>query len=203
MAKNESHSRRMGFVADGNRELERVEHLMLRAGLLLGVGDQSTSRPQVGAIECLLEDASSKMIPSDIKALLVDHTGQSEMVGIHYPFHFIKEPHKRVIFRTDPTRIDFAQMAQFAVRAGTHPVDMYHSRARNKVMGFERSLTTSGLKSLWYYKQYYNPVMVMKLVDILRFAHNCTDLMVKESKSPAMKLGIAKGFVYDRDLFSF
>ena len=64
-------------------------------------------------------------------------------------------------------------------------------------------MSTSGRKSLWYYKQYYNPVMVMKLVDILRFAHNYTDLMVKEHKSPAMKLGIAKGFVYDRDLFSF
>ena len=125
----------------------------------------------------------------------MDHTGQSETASIHDPFHFINEPHKRVIFRTDPTQLDFAQMAQFAVRAGTHPVDMYHARARTKVMGYERGLSTSGRKSLWYYKQYYNPVMVMKLVDILRFAHNYTDLMVGGDESPSIKLGIAKGFV--------
>ncbi len=203
MAKNESHPRRLGFVADGNRELERVEYLMRQAGFLPGDGDQAVTRPQDGAMEYLLESSFGNVALSDVRELLMDHTGQSETAGIHYPFHFINEPHKRVIFRTDPTRLDFAQMAQFAVRAGTHPVDMYHARARTKVMGFERGLATSGRRSLWYYKQYYNPVMVMKLVDILRFAHNYTDLMVKEHKSPAMKLGIAKGFVYDRDLFSF
>jgi len=203
MRKNATNPRRMKLVAWGKAELTKVEHIMQSQGFVTGQGDHDVERRHDGPTEALLRMSLGKLSQKELQECLMDHTGQSATAGFHYPFHFINEPNKRVIFRTDPTNLDWAQLAQFIVRAGTHPVDMYHARARTKVMGFERGLSTSGPGRLWYYKQYYNPVMVMKMVDILRFAHNYTNRMSGQNESPAMKLGLAKGFVYERDLFSF
>lgn len=197
--------RRMALVAEGNKHLRSVQRTLDSSGMELETGDPVSPRQQDGAMEALVRGLLEGRPADHHYHLLMNRYGETpaHKEGLAYPFHFINEPHKRIIFKTDPTHLNYTQIAQFAVRSGTHPVDMYHARARTKIMGFERGLATAGPGGLWYYKQYYNPVMVTKMVDILRFAHNYTNLMSKTKATPAMKLGIAKGFVYERDLFSF
>ena len=91
------------------------------------------------------------------------------------------------------------QLGTFIVKSGTHQVDTYHARGRYKVMGFERGVSASGRSGLYYYKQFYDPVRLYKITNILRFVHNYMDLMGNKD-SPATKLGLTKGFIYDRDI---
>lgn len=124
--------------------------------------------------------------------------------GIFYPFHFINEPNKRVVFHTDPLLLNDREIAEFVVRAGTHYVDAYHARSRVKVMGFERGLSRPGGRN-YTYKQYYNPVRVLQMVDLFRFVHNYMNLyrnrkVADPDPSPATKIGLTNGYIYDRDL---
>ncbi len=196
---------RKALVAEGNKEYSRLQRALDRSNVVLGTGDPVSPRKQDGVMEVLVRSLLQQRPPEDYLHELMNYFGERESrdEGLLYPFHFINEPEKRVIFKTNPNDLNYTQIAQFAVRSGTHPVDMYHARARTKIMGFERGLVSSGRGRLWYYKQYYNPVMVSKMVDILRFAHNYTNLMNKAKDTPAMKIGLAKGFVYERDLFAF
>lgn len=120
--------------------------------------------------------------------------------GVSYPFHFINEPRKRVIFYTDPQALSDRDLAEFVVRAGTHYVDSYHARARYKVQGFERGLAVPA-RGNYYFKQYYDPVRAMKMADIVCFVHNYMNLFVtSKERTPAMKIEMAAGYIYDRDL---
>ena len=49
---------------------------------------------------------------------------------------------------------------------------------------------------------FYDPDMVPKLVTILRFYHNWM-LSGQDGATPAMRVGLAKGLIYPRDLFAF
>ena len=49
----------------------------------------------------------------------------------------------------------------------------------------------------------YNPVQVQKLLDIFRTVHNYVLLGSKDKKSPAMRLGLAKGTVSFEDIIYF
>ena len=67
--------------------------------------------------------------------------------------------------------------------------------------GFERGLPTASNESrIWYAYAFYRPEMVLKLANILRFYHNYM-LPDKQGRTPAMKIGLARGRVYPRDLF--
>ncbi len=145
MSKNLSNDQRRFLVYEGNKYLEEITMQMTLDGFIQGVGDQEDIRDEDTATEYLLNKVYKNRTKQEIIENLCGSSIYHPNVGFSYPFHFINEPNKRVIFRTDPTDMNFAQMAQFIVRAGTHPVDTYHARARVKVMGFERGLLGSGL----------------------------------------------------------
>jgi hypothetical protein len=60
----------------------------------------------------------------------------------------------------------------------------------------------SNQQRIWHAYGFYDPEMVPKLVTILRFYHNWM-LRGKDGASPAMRIGLAKGLIYPRDLFAF
>lgn len=190
--KNTTNDYRLRLVQDGRQNLETVQMHMAVSEF---VADQSMDdyfNSTNHAVQYLLSDLKKSQGSDEFRRILMED-------GFSYPFHFVNEPNKRVFFRTDPRLLSDAQLAQFIIKSGTHAVDTYHARARYKIMGFERGLSPGRAGGLYYYKQYYDPTRVMKIVNILRFAHNYMDLL-NDKVSPATKLGLTKGFIYDRDL---
>lgn len=121
--------------------------------------------------------------------------------GLSWPFHTKSEPNKHIRIYTDIGDRDLFHIARLLNRSTIHPVDAYFNFCRRRVAGFERGIpTASNGERIWHAYSFYNPEMVPKLATILRFYHNYM-LPGDDKKTPAMRLGLAKGLVYERDLF--
>ncbi len=125
--------------------------------------------------------------------------------GVPWPFHTKSEPYKVIRLKTDLDQMGWDGLANFFANATIHPVDAYFNLARRRVTGFERGIpTASNDQRIWHAYSYYNPEMVPKMVAILRFYYNYM-LVPREGdgQTPAMRLGLAKGKVYARDLLAY
>ncbi|WP_147094954.1 hypothetical protein [Roseovarius sp. TE539] len=123
-----------------------------------------------------------------------------------WPYHSKAEPEKTIRLLTDRGDMDWDSLARFMVRASNHPVDAYFNLARRRVAGFERGIpTASNQARIWHAYSFYNPETAPKVANILRFYHNYMLPRGKgvDAQTPAMRLGLAKGVVYERDLFQF
>ncbi|WP_417277509.1 hypothetical protein [Celeribacter sp.] len=122
--------------------------------------------------------------------------------GMPWPFHTQGEPNKKIKLWTDLGQHTRIELAQILCRASIHPVDAYFAVVRRRVAGFDRGMQTgSNRRRTWYAYAFYDPNMVVKIINILRFYYNYM-VTGADGKSPAMRLGLAKGLVYERDLFS-
>jgi transposase-like protein len=122
--------------------------------------------------------------------------------GLSWPFHSKGEPRKHIRILTDVGDRSYARIARLLNRASIHPVDAYFNFARRRVAGFERGIpTASNSERIWHAYSFYRPEMIPKLATILRFYHNYM-LPGADKQTPAMRLGLAKGRVYERDLFA-
>lgn len=126
--------------------------------------------------------------------------------GYVWPYHSKAEPAKVIRLLTDRDDMGWDGLARFVVRASNHPVDAYFNLARRRVAGFERGIpAASNQARIWHAYSYYNPETAPKLANILRFYYNymLTSGRGRSKATPAMRLGLARGVVYERDLFAF
>lgn len=137
------------------------------------------------------------------EASLKDRGRMLATAGIEWPFHTKAEPRKSLRLKTDLGHLGFEGLAKLTCEATIHPVDAWFNLARRRVTGFERGLpTASNQHRIWHAYGLYDPDMVPKLVTILRFYHNWM-LRGRDGATPAMRIGLAKGLIYPRDLFAF
>ena len=123
--------------------------------------------------------------------------------GVAWEFHNKAEPRKSLRLKTDLGHLGWDDLARLICGASIHPVDAWFNFARRRVTGFERGLpTASNQHRIWHAYGFYDPAMVPKLVTILRFYHNWM-LAGRDGMTPAMRIGLAKGLIYPRDLFAF
>lgn len=123
--------------------------------------------------------------------------------GISWPFHTKAEPRKTLRMKTDLGHLDWDGLARVICAASIHPVDAWFNLARRRITGFERGLpTASNQHRIWHAYGFYDPEMVPKMVAVLRFYHNWM-LPGRDGATPAMRVGMAKGLIYPRDLFAF
>jgi hypothetical protein len=131
--------------------------------------------------------------------------------GFEWRYHQKAEPERVIRFMTDQGTMTVGELALLLYRARLAPVDRYFNFARRRVYGFERSFQTASTPGAKYHLYgYYKPEMVTLMTEILRFYHNW---MLPEDaaelpsgqrpQTPAMKLGLAKGLIYPRDLLGF
>ncbi|MEP4248337.1 transposase [Tateyamaria sp.] len=134
-----------------------------------------------------------------------DRAAKLANLGVPWPFHTKSEPYKFIRLKTDLDDMGWDGLAKFFANATIHPVDAYFNLARRRVTGFERGIpTATNDKRIWHAYSYYNPEMVPKMAAILRFYYNY--MLVPrdgDSKTPAMRLGLAKGKIYVRDLLAY
>lgn len=108
---------------------------------------------------------------------------------------------KRIRILADVRDRSFIHIARLLNRSNIHLFDAYFNFARRRVAGFERGIpTATNTARIWHAYSFYSPEMVPKLATILRFYHNM--LLGEDKHTPAMRLGLAKGKVYERDLFA-
>lgn len=130
--------------------------------------------------------------------------------GFDWRYHRKEEPEKRIFLLTDRGDLSFGDLAILLTRASMAPVDKYFALARRRIKAFDRGSRPVSGETTWYVNAFYDPSMIEKVATILRFYYN---YMLPESaesgkpkaerQTPAMKIGVAKGKVYVRDVLSF
>ena len=130
--------------------------------------------------------------------------------GFYWSYHSQAEPEKTIRLLTDREDLSFGDLAILLTRASMAPVDKYFAQARDRVRAFGRGSRPVSGKATWYKSAYYNPEMVEKIATILRFYHNYMLVESKDSgipkkkrRTPAQKIGIARGQVRMRHLLAF
>lgn len=121
-----------------------------------------------------------------------------------WPFHSKSEPDRCVSLLTDHANMDPDRRARLMRLATLRSVDSYFHKVRSNLRFAARgSSTPSGNGQTWDRHYLYNPQTMIKLIEIYRFTHNWMGKPnAKKEKTPAMKLGLAKGKIYPRDLFA-
>lgn len=123
---------------------------------------------------------------------------------VTHPISTMNEPEKALCHLTDFGDYAPDHAAALYNKASLQGVDSFFNRVRRRVAMLERGIKSqSNAGRVWYGYAPYNPVQVQKLLDIFRTVHNYVLLGSKDKKSPAMRLGLAKGTVSFEDIIYF
>jgi transposase-like protein len=167
------------------------------------------SRDEVLAVMAALGCTRSEAVLTVLK----DRIAHSKTLGkwndrwVFHPQATMSEPEKALCHLTDLGDYDEDHLAWLYNKASLHGVDSYFNRIRRRVSLLERGIHTSAnAGKVWNGYAPYNPQQVQKLLDIFRTCHNfmwTRDVFkgeVKEKKTPAMLIGLAKGVVTYEDV---
>lgn len=135
---------------------------------------------------------------------------RSKLIGkwkdrwVFHPLAKMNEPEKAMCHLTDFGDLEPDHAAWLYNRASLHGVDSYFNRVRRRQSLLERSISSqANAGRVWSGYAPYNPNQVQKLLDILRVVQNYVLKSDKDSKTPAMRLGLAKGPVKYEDILYF
>lgn len=126
-------------------------------------------------------------------------------------YHRKEEPGKRIRLLTDLGPLHFGDLGILLATASMAQSDKYLGLIRRRISGFQRgSRPSAGRQTVWHATAFYNPSMVERMATIFRFYPNFmltegeySGKPKGERRTPAIKLGLARGKVYTRDLLRF
>jgi transposase-like protein len=120
-------------------------------------------------------------------------------LGVSFPFSRKSEPNKVVKVPTWRHGRSGKSAARLIRRATLRSVDSYFHKFRCNVRFASRPAISTGNVGHTWDKQYlYKPEMLAKIAQIYRFYHNWCD-PGGDKKTPAMRIGLARGRIYERD----
>lgn len=153
---------------------------------------------------------------SEVKLLLLKQgiqaaqkIGQWKDRWVMHPLPTMSESEKASCFLTDLSDYDEDHQAWLHNMASLHAVDSWFNRVRRRNHMLERPVASSANRGrTWNGYSAYKPEQIAKLLTILRVCHNYVWLPEKvkkgeQKKTPAMKLGLAKGPVGYEDIIYF
>lgn len=120
-----------------------------------------------------------------------------------HPFPDMSEPQKAVCYLTDCGDYDADHLAWLYRKASLHGIERFFMQVRRRLSLLERPISSASKgHRMWYGYSAYNPEIVVKLLSIFRVFYNyCA--VGKDGKTPAMRLGLAKGKVDLEDIIYF
>jgi transposase-like protein len=178
--KHKSNDQRNILVAEGKADLEQATGL---------------SRSLWNMIPAKFSNA---IIDKEIEELIRDLPSG---VPFEWPFHTKAEPHRRIRILTDRPEMAIDRRARLMRLATLRSVDQYFHKVRSNIRFAARpGHTPSNNGRAWDRHYLYNPETMWKIIEIYRFTHNWMGTH-KTKETPAMKLGLAKGKIYAKDLF--
>lgn len=120
-----------------------------------------------------------------------------------HPFPNMSEPEKAVCYLTDYKDYDADHLARLYNKASMHAIDCFFMQVRRRLSILERPIgSASSTGRTWYGYSAYNPEIIVKMLGIFRVFYNYC-LAGQDKKTPAMRLGLAKGKVSLEDIIYF
>lgn len=144
------------------------------------------------------------MLKNEIHA--AKQIGQWKDRWVMHPLPTMSEAEKASCFLTDMGDYDDEHQAWLHNKASLHAVDSWFNRVRRRNSMLERPTVSASNRGRTYYAySAYKPEQIAKLLTILRVCHNfiwVPDKVRKgeQKKTPAMKLGLAKGPLSYKDI---
>jgi hypothetical protein len=130
----------------------------------------------------------------------------------NHPISDMREPEKRVCWLTDidPVETDpvkrkhqVSHHALLHLKATMTAVDRFFMQVRRGITLAERAVMSSNTdRRLWFGKSAYNPEVLVKVLGIFRTYFNYCEVG-QDGKTPAMRLGLARGPVAPEDIIYF
>tara|TARA_R110000787_G_scaffold64644_1_gene145845 strand:- start:103 stop:1836 length:1734 start_codon:yes stop_codon:yes gene_type:complete len=149
-------------------------------------------------LDCLPEKVFNEEIDREIVKRLAGHQLGAPFA---WPYHTKSEPSRVVDLKTDRPELTTERYARLMRLATLRSVDSYFHKIRSNIRPASRPVSTpSNNGRTWDRHFLYKPEMLIKIIEIYRFHHNWMGTR-QTRMTPAMKLGLAKGRVYERDLF--
>jgi len=150
-----------------------------------------------------LSDAEleTQLIKERIEHMSVHGKWQDKWMS--HPFPNMSEPEKAVCYLTDYQDYDEDHLARLYNKASLHGIDCFFMQVRRRLSILERPVgSASNTGRTWYGYSAYNPETIVKMLGIFRVFYNYCNAG-QDKKTPAMRLGLAKGKVALEDIIYF
>ncbi|MFC1502737.1 hypothetical protein ACFL53_00040 [Pseudomonadota bacterium] len=152
----------------------------------------------------LVKEVAHKMTLKELSNLKTLAYGNEKW--LKHPFPTMNEPEKMVAALTDLSKYTPEHQAHLYRMATLQGVDSFFALSRRRAYFFERPIAVaSNARRFWYGYQPYNPAMLLKVAELFRLFHNYIHIPrdSKDKKTPAMRLGLAKGKIDYEDIIYF
>lgn len=156
------------------------------------------------------QDANPTLTPYEVELLMVkDEMRRMASIGhwgdrwLVHPLPNKSEPDKRVCWLTDIGDYDEEHAARLYLKATLHPVDRFFMQARRRLSLAERGVpSASADRRIWHGYSAYKPQNLARVIEIFQVFYNyCA--AGEDKKTPAMRLGLARGPVALEDILYF
>lgn len=131
---------------------------------------------------------------------------------LRHPIADMREPAKLVCWLTDTAapatdaverENQLNRAARLYLKATLTEVDRFFMQLRRALTMAERGVVSASAdRRLWFGKNAYNPGVLAKLVEIFRVYFNYCEVG-EDGKTPAMRMGLARGKVAEEDILYF
>ena len=120
-----------------------------------------------------------------------------------HPMPTMSEPAKKICWLTDMNDYDDDHAARLYLKASLHPVDRFFMQVRRRLSLAERPIGSAANNGrVWNGYGAYQPANLVSALEIFRVYYNYCQ-PGKDKKTPAMKLGLAKGVISPEDIIYF
>ncbi len=158
----------------------------------------------------LARQANPGLSDAEIETLLIkERIAHMALLGkwqdkwLIHPFPNMSEPERAACYLTDFGDYDADHLARLYNKASLHAIDCFFMQVRRRLSILERPIASaSNAGRTWYGYSAYNPAMIVKMLGIFRVFYNYC-LAGQDGKTPAMRLGLAKGKVALEDIIYF
>lgn len=124
-------------------------------------------------------------------------------VWVEHPFPNKAEPAKKVCWLTNMGDYDEDRQANLYLKASLHAVDRFFMQTRRMLSLAERPIASaSAARRMWHGYSPYSPAHLQRSLDIYRVYYNYC-VVGADKKTPAMRLGLARGPVTIDKILAF
>ena len=174
-----------GLTVDDRKQLFQERKRVIEKITGATYGSLTASALKAAVAQLMNNDVLAAQTPQEIEDCWVRNAAPS-----------MAEPNKSAMAITDISKLSIDHQTHLYRIGGLHAIDRFFAQIRRKVMAFERPISPSSNASrTWYAYSPYNPKMYQVLGDIFRVYYNYCQKPGKDEKTPAMRMGLAKGVV--------
>lgn len=150
-----------------------------------------------------LKDPEVETLLIKVRIAQMTAIGKWQDRWLSHPFPNMSEPEKAICYLTDYGDYDEDHLARLYNKASLHAIDCFFMQVRRRLSILERPIASSSSAGrTWHGYSAYNPESIVKMLGIFRVFYNYC-LAGQDKKTPAMRMGLAKGKVALEDIIYF